>query len=235
MHRQIDLPIYYFGTPVVLISTINEDGSDNIAPSSSIWWLGESCVIGLDGSSKTTENLKRTGECVINLASDEMVVSVDKIANTTGSRSIPLHKKRLGYSYVKDKFLFAGLTAQKSQRVSAKRIGECKIQLEARVAEVHQISRNNSKSIIPMFSIELDIVTTHIDESILMENNPRYVDPEKWHPLIMKFREFYTTREYIHPSRLSKPSVENYRQRELKGVKGRVMKKLIKFLYRKYV
>ena len=27
MHKSIDLPILYFGTPVILISTINEDGS----------------------------------------------------------------------------------------------------------------------------------------------------------------------------------------------------------------
>ena len=32
-------PILYFGTPVVLISSINEDGSANLAPMSSAFWL----------------------------------------------------------------------------------------------------------------------------------------------------------------------------------------------------
>ncbi|WP_198007949.1 hypothetical protein [Methylovulum miyakonense] len=33
-------PILYFGTPVILVSTINEDGTANLAPMSSAWWLG---------------------------------------------------------------------------------------------------------------------------------------------------------------------------------------------------
>ncbi len=40
MHRVIDPSILYFGTPVVLVSSLNEDGSPNVAPMSSAWWLG---------------------------------------------------------------------------------------------------------------------------------------------------------------------------------------------------
>lgn len=32
--------ILYLGTPVVLISTVNEDGTHNLAPMSSAFWLG---------------------------------------------------------------------------------------------------------------------------------------------------------------------------------------------------
>jgi len=35
MHRTVDPAILYFGTPVVLVSTENEDGSANLAPMSS--------------------------------------------------------------------------------------------------------------------------------------------------------------------------------------------------------
>src|SRR6202042_1082484 len=35
--------ILYFGTPVVLISSANEDGSANLAPMSSAFWLGWRC------------------------------------------------------------------------------------------------------------------------------------------------------------------------------------------------
>ena len=38
MHQTIEPAILYFGTPVVLISTLNEDGSPNLAPMSSAWW-----------------------------------------------------------------------------------------------------------------------------------------------------------------------------------------------------
>ena len=64
---QIEPAILYFGTPVVLIGTRNEDDSFNLSPMSSAWWLGWRCMLGLGSNSKTTENLIRTGECVLNL------------------------------------------------------------------------------------------------------------------------------------------------------------------------
>jgi flavin reductase (DIM6/NTAB) family NADH-FMN oxidoreductase RutF len=59
MTRIVEPPILYLGTPVVLISALNLDGSANLSPMSSAWWLGWSCMLGLDASSKTTENLLR--------------------------------------------------------------------------------------------------------------------------------------------------------------------------------
>ena len=47
MHKIIEPGILYFGTPVVLISTINEDGTYNLAPMSSAFWLGWRCMLGL--------------------------------------------------------------------------------------------------------------------------------------------------------------------------------------------
>ena len=41
--------ILYFGTPVVLITTRNPDGSTNITPMSSAWALADRVVIGLAG------------------------------------------------------------------------------------------------------------------------------------------------------------------------------------------
>src|SRR5262249_61643519 len=82
-------PILYFGTPVVLISSLNEDGSANLAPMSSAFWLGWRCILGLAASSRTTENLRRTGECVLNLPSEEQVDAVDRLALTTGADPLP--------------------------------------------------------------------------------------------------------------------------------------------------
>ena len=84
MHISIEPAILYFGTPVVLISTLNEDGTPNLAPMSSAFWLGWRCMLGLATHSKTSQNLLRTGECVLNLPSDAMVSAVDKLALTTG-------------------------------------------------------------------------------------------------------------------------------------------------------
>ena len=104
MHKVIKPKIMYFGTPVVLISTLNEDGSANLAPMSSAWWLGQTCMLGLGQSSKTVENLLREGECVLNLPSSDMVEAVDKLACTTGKNPLPEHKTKMGFKFIKNKF-----------------------------------------------------------------------------------------------------------------------------------
>src|ERR1700733_3434613 len=103
MVRTIDPAILYFGTPVVLISTMNEDGSPNLAPMSSAFWLGWRCVLGLSNVSKTTENMRRTGECVLNLPSVDLVAAVNRLAKTTGSNPVPARKTEKGYRYEPDK------------------------------------------------------------------------------------------------------------------------------------
>ena len=104
MVRTIDPAILYFGTPVVLISTLNEDGSPNLAPMSSAWWLGRRCMLGLGARSKTPQNLIRTGECVLNLPSNNLVEMVNRLALTTGSDPVPPHKAQKGYRLERDKF-----------------------------------------------------------------------------------------------------------------------------------
>jgi Conserved protein/domain typically associated with flavoprotein oxygenases, DIM6/NTAB family len=38
--KTIEPKILYFGTPVTLVSSLNEDGATNLAPISSFWALG---------------------------------------------------------------------------------------------------------------------------------------------------------------------------------------------------
>src|SRR5207237_10795098 len=99
MHKTIEPTILYFGTPVALISTLNEDGAANLAPMSSVWWLGWSCILGLGSMGQTSENLIRTRQCVINLPSQEQVTQVDRLALTTGRDPVPETKKALGNRY----------------------------------------------------------------------------------------------------------------------------------------
>ncbi|WP_341772710.1 hypothetical protein [Burkholderia gladioli] len=40
MHVTAHPSILYFGTPVALLATVNADGSHNLAPMSSVFWLG---------------------------------------------------------------------------------------------------------------------------------------------------------------------------------------------------
>lgn len=79
--------ILYLGTPVVLVSTVNADGTHNLAPISSAFWLGWRGVPGIAAASQTTRNLLRTGECVLILPSPKEVAAVDRIAV-----AIPCHR-----------------------------------------------------------------------------------------------------------------------------------------------
>jgi hypothetical protein len=53
----IEPSILYWGTPVVLNSTENPNGTFNLAPISSVFWLGWRCMLGFEASSQTAQNL----------------------------------------------------------------------------------------------------------------------------------------------------------------------------------
>src|SRR5215471_12493108 len=117
MHRTVEPAILYFGTPVVLVSSTNEDGSANLAPISSAWWLGWNCMLGFGARSKTPQNILRTGECVLNLPSAQEVGRVNRLARLTGSNPVPPDKVRMGYRFEADKFGAGGFTELASTTV----------------------------------------------------------------------------------------------------------------------
>jgi flavin reductase (DIM6/NTAB) family NADH-FMN oxidoreductase RutF len=187
----IEPAILYFGTPVVLIGSTNEDRSYNLAPMSSAWWLGWRGMLGLDASSKTSENMIRSGECVLNLPSAGLVGAVDRIARTTGSNPIPPGKTARGYRHVKDKFAESGLTALPGETVAAPRAAECPIQMEAKIAEVRGLAQDDEVWRGKLLAIEIRVTRVHAHSEIMMEGQPNRIDPDKWRPLIMCFQEFY--------------------------------------------
>jgi flavin reductase (DIM6/NTAB) family NADH-FMN oxidoreductase RutF len=211
-HVAIEPAILYLGTPVVLISTVNEDGSSNIAPMSSAFWLGWRCMLGLAANSKTTENMIRTGECVLNLPSVEEVAAVDRLARLTGTHPVPPGKASRGYRYERDKFELAGLTPVASQTISPPRAHECPIQLEAVVAAQHGITQDDEAWRGALLVFEVRIQRVHAHPGLLMDGEPNRVDPDRWRPLIMSFQKFYgLTAGQIHPSRLGEIPESAYR------------------------
>jgi len=89
--------ILYLGTPVVLVSTVNENGTPNLAPISSAFWLGWRGALGIASDSQTARNLLRTGQCVLNLPSVNEVTAVDRIARTTGVYPVSEFRRAMGY------------------------------------------------------------------------------------------------------------------------------------------
>lgn len=212
MHVTAEPAILYFGTPVVLTSTVNEDGSFNLAPMSSAFWLGWRCVIGLAGASKTTQNLIRTRQCVLNLPSAAQADMVDRLALTTGSDPVPAGKLHRGYRHVKEKFALAGFDPVPSQTVMPPRAGQCPVQMEAVVEAVHALAEQDEILRGRTVTFELRVQRVHLDRSILMEGHANRVDPDKWRPLIMSFQKFYgLTPAQAHDSTLASVPEALYR------------------------
>ena len=223
MHKIAEPSILYFGTPVVLISTVNESGTYNLAPISSIFWLGWRCIIGISAFSKTTENLLRNREGVLNLPSAAQARNVNALALTTGSNPIPEGKLKKGYRYEPNKFEIAGLTPVGSETVSAPRAMECPVQMEVVVEDVHSLAEKDDALKGRILTLELRVQRIHLDESIIMEGHPNRVDPDKWRPLIMSFQEFYGLGEKIHSSRLATIPESEYRTVDIERAKERLV------------
>jgi flavin reductase (DIM6/NTAB) family NADH-FMN oxidoreductase RutF len=212
-HVVIEPSVLYFGTPVVLISTLNEDGSANLAPMSSAFWLGWRGILGLVSASKTSENLIRTGECVLNLPSPAQAAAVDALACTTGSNPVPGFKQAMGYVHEHDKFTRAGMTSITSETVAAPRALQCPVHLEAVLAARHGISQDRPewKDFVTLF--EVRITRVHVHPDFLMDGHPHRVNPDKWSPLIMNFQEFYGLAPCrVHGSRLGQIPESAYRK-----------------------
>jgi flavin reductase (DIM6/NTAB) family NADH-FMN oxidoreductase RutF len=185
---QIHPSILYFGTPVVLITTRNPDGSANITPMSSAWALANRVTIGLSGGGQGLANLLRERECVLNLASDAMHPAVERLAPTSGADPVPAWKRN--YRHEADKFALAGWHALPSLRVNAPRIAEAPLQLEARL--LHAAERPLEAwcgDAGGYFTLELEVYEVHAHEGIVIPGSS-HIDPRRYRPLFYVFRHY---------------------------------------------
>ncbi|MCM3204530.1 flavin reductase family protein [Paenibacillus illinoisensis] len=183
-HETINPSILYYGTPVLLLSTLNDDGSTNLSPLSSSWALGDCLVLGLGIQGKAYENLKRHPECVINLPDASMWRSVESLGRYTGTYPVPEEKRQMGYEFCSEKFEAAGLTAQDSHRVKPLRIAECPLQIEASVQHIRTPEHTPFMAVVEVKSLEV-----HAHKKLISGLNK--IDPAKWNPLIYNFRHYY--------------------------------------------
>ncbi|WP_433891481.1 flavin reductase family protein [Streptomyces sp. CA-111067] len=210
-HTRIEPGILYFGTPVVLLSTSNEDGSANLAPMSSAFWLGWRAMLGLGARSQTAVNLLRDGQCVLNLPDDGLADAVDRLALTTGRDPVPAGKAERGYRYVGDKFGRAGLTAVDSETVRPPRVAQCPVAMEAVVEATHPLADDDEQQRggIVVFEVRIQRVLVH--ERIRMAGTRDRIDPDRWRPLIMSFQELYGLGPRVRESTLASIPERMYR------------------------
>lgn len=184
MFKSIDKSSFYYGAPVVLMTTVNElNNESNITPITSTWTLGDDVVMGIGNDNQGFMNLKMNSMLTLNLANDKIWEKVESISRVTANKNIPDWKKNKEYSYCRNKFKKASLTELPGEYHKIPRIKECPIQLETSVISI--LDRGEYSI------VECKIKNILIDESLLSEND--YVIVDKWKPLIYKFRSYTTT------------------------------------------
>ncbi|MGX2995190.1 flavin reductase family protein [Streptomyces sp. JNUCC 64] len=182
-HLTITPSILYFGTPVVLLTTENPDGTYNLAPISSAWALGRVVVMGLGKEGRTGANLAERPELVINLPRPSQWAAVERLGGLTGRP--PVAGSGPGRArYEPDKFTAAGLRAQPSRTVRPPRVAECPIQLEARASRVGDDSDGD------FLIVEARVLAVHADPELVVPGT-QHIEPGAWSPLIYNFRHYF--------------------------------------------
>ncbi|MFG3391691.1 flavin reductase family protein [Streptomyces parvus] len=182
-HVTVTPSILYFGTPVVLLSTENENGSFNLAPMSSAWALGHMIVLGVGTEGQTAHNLRSRRDLVVNLPGPAQWPAVERLAPLTGRTPVPAGK-RGSFRFEPDKFAAAGLRPQPAELVRPPRVAECPMQLEARVARAQPDSSGD------FLIVEAQVLKVHADPRIIVPGS-QHIDPAAWSPLIYNFRHYY--------------------------------------------
>jgi flavin reductase (DIM6/NTAB) family NADH-FMN oxidoreductase RutF len=170
--KTIEPTILYFGTPVALISSLNEDGATNLAPISSFWVLGWTLLLGLLDETKTADNLRRHPECVVNLPAPDMWEKVEKLAPLTGKNPVPEIKAKQ-FHFEREKFEAAELTPLESESVKPARASECPVHLEARVRKMHEIGGQKLDDLGGGVAAEVEVVRVHVASDYVIKD--RYI------------------------------------------------------------
>jgi flavin reductase (DIM6/NTAB) family NADH-FMN oxidoreductase RutF len=177
--------ILYFGTPVAVVSSLNPDGTTNLAAMSSFWALGERFMLGITRFGQTWANLERHPECVLNMPSPEEWPCVERLGHTTGRAQLTDYHRRAGITCAHDKFAVSGFTPMASERVAPVRVAECPVQIEARILAMHSATDDAS-----FVYIEVRKLLVHAQRRVL-DPSARRFDVEAWSPLFYVFRHYY--------------------------------------------
>jgi flavin reductase (DIM6/NTAB) family NADH-FMN oxidoreductase RutF len=147
----------------------------------------------------------------LNLPSVAQVDAVNRLALTTGADPVPEAKRLRGYRFEPRKFEIAGLTPCAGEVVGTPMVRECPVSMEAKLMVADSVAKENGLMRGRILKIELKVLRVHLDESIVMQEQPNRVDPDKWRPLIMSFQEFYGLGEKVHASALGTVPERLYR------------------------
>ena len=144
--------------PIGWISTVDQNGINNLAPFSYFNIVGEKHIMFSTAKNKgnnkdTLNNILQNNQFVLNMVTEDVV----KAMNLT-SAELPANE---------DEFIYAGLTAINSEFIKPKRVKESKISFECKMIHNYTIphSENNGATMIVG-----EIVMMHFDDDVLLDN-----------------------------------------------------------------
>lgn len=158
--------------PAVMVSVTDGQGNDNII---TVAWTGTICnnppmvYISVRPSRYSYEMLKKTGEFVINLTTEELAFATDYCGVRSG-RDV-------------DKFKEAHLTKEPAQFVKAPMIKESPVSIECRVTEVKELGSHH------MFLAE--VLAVHAQQEYIDKNNKFQLNKAK--PIVYSHGEYLGT------------------------------------------
>ncbi|MCO4792490.1 MAG: flavin reductase family protein [Bacteriovoracaceae bacterium] len=157
--------------PIAVVSTVNKDGTNNVAPFSFFTGISASPMIvafcplirSSTGKEKDTPlNIKEQGEFVVSFVSEEIV---DKVNDC--STELP---------YGEDEFTHSGLTPLDSDIVKPKRVAESKIQFECKFRDFLSYGDGPGAGQI----ITGEVVKIHVAEELYESGR---INTEKFNPI----------------------------------------------------
>lgn len=158
--------------PAVMVSVTDGQGNENII---TVAWTGTICTnppmvyISVRPSRYSYEMLKKTGEFVINLTTEELAFATDYCGVRSG-RDV-------------DKFKEAHLTKEPAQFVKAPMIKESPVSIECRVTEVKELGSHH------MFLAE--VLAVHVQQEYIDKNNKFQLNKAK--PIVYSHGEYLGT------------------------------------------
>jgi flavin reductase (DIM6/NTAB) family NADH-FMN oxidoreductase RutF len=157
--------------PIAWVSTVDAQGVANLAPFSFFTVASANPPVvcfcpsvreprdGLRATKDTLENIRATGEFVVNIVSEETVEAMNQTAAQLPPEA--------------DEFAHAGLTAIPGEAVRAPRVGEAKVQMECRLRQILEVSAEVMGGSLVLG----DVVRFHISEAVLAPGF--HIAPEK--------------------------------------------------------
>jgi flavin reductase (DIM6/NTAB) family NADH-FMN oxidoreductase RutF len=183
--------------PIAVVSTLNEDGTNNVAPFSFFTAVSASPMIiafspmirSSTGQMKDTpRNILREKEFVINILSESILEKVNKT-----STELP---------YGEDEFVFAGLTPITSEKVKAKRMEESLIHFECIFRD--RLNYGDQPGCGQIITGE--VVKVHIAEEILVDGK---IITQKLHPIGRGVgNDYFRCTDVFELSRLMKSQIQ---------------------------